>query len=429
MKILHVNAFYAPVQGGAEMHLKELSEGLAARGHDVTVLTTNVGTLWDIDRRRCADLPPTEVINGVTVRRIRPNDGVGGKALDAWLDMKGGYRSLRTVLGDERLEYLSQGFRNLSMVRAIGRADADIVATMNWYFAPAYHAYLARKLKTFRMVGIPLFHTAAAWCSRAIHSRMLRACDAVLANTAHEAEFIRTKGATHVHVAGVGIHPKAFEGPRGGEIRNQYGLSNHPVIGFVGRLMGNKGATVLLQAMKTVWAWNADTRLVLAGSAPPGSREMDDVLAGFTDAERSRVVIIRNFIDADKPSIYDAFDVFALPSVSESFGIVYLEAWLCKKPVIGARAGSTPTVILDGVDGVLVNPTDPVELGHAAIDLLRHPEKSRRLGESGYAKTLANFTWEKITDGVERLYEDLLDSRTSHRTSRAIVGRQQHSST
>jgi glycosyltransferase involved in cell wall biosynthesis len=429
MKILHVNAFYDPVQGGAEMHLKELSEGLAARGHEVTVLTTNVGTLWDIDRRRCAELPDTEVINGVTVRRIRPNDGVCGKALDAWLDMKGGYRSLSAALGDERLEYLSQGFRSLAMVRAIVAADADIVACMNWYFAPAYHTYLARKLKTFRMVGIPLFHTTAGWCGRAIHSRMLRACDAVIANTHHEADFIRTKGATRVQVAGVGVHPQAFEGRRGGEIRERYGLGHHPVIGFVGRLMANKGATVLLHAMKTVWGWNAEARLVLAGSIPPGSRELDDVLARFTDAERSRVVIIRNFTDADKPSIYDAFDVFALPSVSESFGIVYLEAWLCKKPVIGARAGSTPSVILDGVDGVLVDPTDAVGLGHALIDLLSNPEKSRRLSENGCAKTLANFTWDKVTDGVERLYEDLIDSETSHRTSSAVVGRQQHSST
>jgi glycosyltransferase involved in cell wall biosynthesis len=429
MKILHVNAFYSPVQGGAEMHLKELSEGLAARGHAVTVLTTNVGTLWDIDRRRCAELPGTDLINGVTVRRMRPNDGACGKALDAWLGMKGGYRSLSTALGDDRLEYLSQGFRNLSMVRAIVAADADIVACMNWYFAPAYHTYLARKVKKFRMVGIPLFHTTAGWCGRPIHSRMLRACDAVIANTQHEADYIRTKGATRVQVAGVGVHPQAFEGRCGGEIRARYGLGHDPVIGFVGRLMANKGATALLQAMKTVWGWNADARLVLAGSIPPGSRELDDVLTGFTEAERNRVVIIRNFTDAEKPSIYDAFDVFALPSTSESFGIAYLEAWLSKKPVIGARAGSTPSVILEGVDGVLVDPTDAEALGSAIIDLLRHPEKSRRLSENGYAKTLAHFTWDKVTDGVERLYQDLVGPETSHRESSSVVGRQQHSST
>ena len=370
-----------------------------------------------------------EVINGVTVRRIRPSDGACGKALDGWLEMKGGYRSLRAALGDERLEYLSQGFRNLSMVRAIVAADADIVASMNWYFAPAYHAYLARKLKAFRMVGIPLFHTTAGWCSRTIHSRMLRACDAVIANTQHEADFIRDKGAARVHVAGVGVHPSTFEGPRGGEIRKRYGIGNHPVIGFVGRLMANKGTTVLMHAMKTIWEWNAEARLVLAGSAPPGSRELDEVLTGFNGEERSRIVIIREFIDADKPSLYDAFDVFALPSTSESFGIAYLEAWLCKKPVIGARAGSTPSVILDGIDGVLVDPHDAVAVGRTIIDLLSQPEKRRRLGESGHAKTLAHFTWEKITDNVERLYQDLVGSSTSHRTSGVPIGSQQRCST
>jgi glycosyltransferase involved in cell wall biosynthesis len=192
--------------------------------------------------------------------------------------------------------------------------------------------------------------------------------------------------------------------------------------------MANKGATVLMQAMKTVWEWNAEVRLVLAGSVPPGSRELDEVLSGYGEAERSRVVIIREFVDADKPSIYDAFDVFALPSTSESFGIAYLEAWLCKKPVIGAHSGSTPSVVLDGIDGVLVDPTDAVALGHALIDLLSQPEKRRRLGENGYAKTLAHYTWDKVTDTVERLYQDLICSKTSH-TSSVAVGRQQHYST
>jgi len=343
--------------------------------------------------------------------------------------MKGGHRSLSVALGDERLEYLSQGFRNLSMIRAIIAADADVVASMNWYFACAYHTYIARKLKVFRMVGIPLFHTTAGWCGRAIHSRMLRACDAVISNTDHEADFIRAKGAARVQVAGVGVHPKAFEGSRAGEIRKEYGLGRDPVVGFVGRLMANKGATVLLHAMKTVWQWNADARLVLAGSAPPGSQELDEALRTFNAAERNRIVIIREFADADKPSLYDAFDVFALPSTSESFGIAYLEAWLCKKPVIGACAGSTPSVIHDGIDGILVDPHDAVAVGHAIIDLLSQPEKRRRLGENGHAKTLAHYTWEKVTDNVEGLYQDLVGSTPSHRTSGVPIGHQQRYST
>ena len=48
MRILHVSPMYFPVLGGAELHLKEISEGLAARGHDVTVLTTNTGHSWDL---------------------------------------------------------------------------------------------------------------------------------------------------------------------------------------------------------------------------------------------------------------------------------------------------------------------------------------------------------------------------------------------
>ena len=127
----------------------------------------------------------------------------------------------------------------------------------------------------------------------------------------------------------------------------------------------------------------------------------------MTGSEQRRLVRISQFEEAEKPSLYDAFDVFALPSIGESFGIAYLEAWWCQKPVIGARIGSTQCVIDDGVDGLLVDPKSPEDLAEKIITMLSDRDKREKMGMAGYSKTLARYTWEKVVDRVETLYLDL----------------------
>src|SRR5690348_3036397 len=102
---------YFPSLGGAEAHLQQISERLAARGHDVTVLAANVDTLWDLWPSRPGSLPEVEVINGVKVLRYRPDGGPVGKGIDRWLELRGGYRSLRLLLTPEGFDLVRQGPR------------------------------------------------------------------------------------------------------------------------------------------------------------------------------------------------------------------------------------------------------------------------------------------------------------------------------
>lgn len=121
-------------------------------------------------------------------------------------------------------------------------------------------------------------------------------------------------------------------------------MGRGPVVGYVGRIVPSKGIPGLIKAMRTVWQWNPDVRLVLAGPR---------TLVGM---RAEAVSSCWEFDKRDKASIYDGLDLFAMPSTGESFGIAHLEAWMCRKPVIGANVGSTPSVIRDGVDGLLVDP-------------------------------------------------------------------------
>ena len=99
-----------------------------------------------------------------------------------------------------------------------------------------------------------------------------------------------------------------------------------------------------------------------APGCPPAPRCDDDIrprLPALSETERLASSPSARFSDDEKPSMFDALDVFAMPSVAESFGIAYLEAWMCRKAVIGSRIGSTECVIHDGVDGVLVDARRP----------------------------------------------------------------------
>jgi glycosyltransferase involved in cell wall biosynthesis len=293
------------------------------------------------------------------------------------------------------------------MIPYLTTRPADVVSSVGWNFPSAYHAHLARSLRRFPLVGMPLFHTERWWADEPIYRRMLRACDAVLVSSAHEAEFARSRGARRTQVAGVGVHPDQFDVRDGAAIRRRYGLGSAPVVGFIGRQHPSKGLVQLIRAMPRVWADQPDARLLIAGPSVTGTDLVDTALAELGEPGRRRVVRIDEFPESDKASLHDAMDVLVLPSKDESFGIVYLEAWMCGRPVIGANVGSTPSIIEHGVDGLLVDADDPGAIAAAIVRVVSSPDTSARMGHTGQLKTLARYTWKAVTDIVEDLYRDV----------------------
>jgi glycosyltransferase involved in cell wall biosynthesis len=274
---------------------------------------------------------------------------------------------------------------------------------------------LARRIKQFTLVGIPLLHLDESWCSTPLFKRMLASCDAVIANTPYEAGYVRRLAGVSAESIGVGIEPSEFARRNGYDSRAAYGLDSlpvaEPVVGYVGRLQPNKGVATLIRAMSLVWAQRPGVRLVLAGPRLTLDNEIVALIENLPQADREKITCIYDFPESHKQAIYDAFDVFAMPSQAESFGIAYLEAWMCGKPVIGARTNQVQCVIDDGVDGLLVKLGDPADTACAVLELLADPSRRIKMGLHGREKTESHFTWDKITDRVERLYGDLIASQ------------------
>jgi glycosyltransferase involved in cell wall biosynthesis len=411
VRLLQITPLYYPAANGAERHCLEVSERLAARGHQVGVLTTNARTHADLLRRAAPSLPASEMVNGVRVSRVPTDDDALFWLLERWTELRGGYRTASAAFTPSGLEMLVTGRpRNAHLLRHTLAARADIVLTWNWALPAAYHAYLARRLKRFTLVGVPLFHTEERWAQRPVYDRMLAACDGCIVNTEHEAEFIRRRVAAAKPIAaiGAGIAVEPFARPDGAAFRRRHGLGDAPLVGFLGRICAGKGVPLLVEAMRLVWRRHPGARLLLAGNrwddGPP-----EALLESLTAVERGRVLLLPDYPEAYKADLYAALDVFAMPSIAESFGIAYLEAWLCRKPVVGSRIGAIRCVIRDGVDGLLAEPGDPRDIARAIQALLADPARRADMGERGRAKTLAHFTWDAVTDRVERFCAAILD--------------------
>lgn len=415
MRIAHFSPSYDPILGGAESYLKAVSEGLTRRGHEVLVITQRepIG----VAGRLPPDLPRHEVVGGVHVRRLG-RDHVTPAVLSRVLRWPGGHRLARAALGELGLrdpERWSVGWRAR---RAIRRFRPDVVCVMNWYFAGLPTAVAARgRRRRFALVGIPLFHTEEPWSRRPGYAALIRRYDALLVNTEHERRFVEAlaPGGPSAVVTGVGIDPAASAHRDGAGLRARLGIGDAPTVGFLGRLDPTKGVVTLIEAMPIVWKTCPEARLVLAGRALPEGTRSRKAIAGalsrLAPDARRRIVEVEDLDDRDKGSLFDALDVFAMPSISESFGIAYLEAWLCRKPVIGADVGSTPFVIRDGVDGLLVDPLDPRAVAHAIVTLLRDPARRARMGQAGYERTVAERTWDRVTAAIEAVYAGLVEAR------------------
>lgn len=116
----------------------------------------------------------------------------------------------------------------------------------------------------------------------------------------------------------------------------------------------------------------------------------------------------RGLVDA-----YHSADMFLLPSIHEPLGIAILEAWAAGLPVIASNAGGVPSRVADGRDGMLFEPNDEVGFFQAFRALMKDHRKRRSLAEAGRLKACEQFGWDKITERLAAVYEEVINDHPS----------------
>jgi glycogen(starch) synthase len=172
----------------------------------------------------------------------------------------------------------------------------------------------------------------------------------------------------------------------------------------------DKGTMHLLEAMRRLRQSGRLVDLAFAGTIlAPFQR----YLATLPTKEWEWLHVLGPVSEEEKRDLLAAADVFAMPSRTDSFGIVYLEAWLYGKPVIGARTWGVSDVIADGHDGLLVPFGDVPALAKAIAELLDDPQRRSEMGKRGQRKVLQYHTWEVKYPHVRDLYRSLTGERES----------------
>ncbi len=183
------------------------------------------------------------------------------------------------------------------------------------------------------------------------------------------------------------------------------GLSDEPLILFLGRKVENKGIDTLLETMPLIWKEEARAVLILAGQSSP---YFQTLFNSHPLSHDPRILSLDNFREEEKADLLSACDLLILPSQAESFGVVFLEAWAKGKPVIGARIPAIEEMIEDGEDGFLVPYGDPLGLSFAVKKLIKNPELRQTMGEKGKLKVFSRFEISRFIDRLEALFLSLV---------------------
>jgi glycosyltransferase involved in cell wall biosynthesis len=245
--------------------------------------------------------------------------------------------------------------------------------------------------------------------------RLLAESDTVVVQTALEADAVAGWGIPRDRILKLGMaveHAEVTGGdPRA--LRGRLGLpDDRPLVGHLATLDPNKGSTDLLLAVARLnRARRGDdpVHLVMAG---PSSPAFEAFLADLPDGARPPWLSLLGPLPLhERADFFAALDLFAMPSRTDSFGIVFLEAWANGLPVVAAAAGGVPEVVHDGRTGLLVPFGDLDRLADALAGLLTDRAKARAMGAAGRALVDRGHTWDDRFATLRARTEALADAR------------------
>ncbi len=396
MNLLFTITAYPPSIGGAQAHMHQLARTLQVR-HAVQVVTQ-----WDTHR---ADWLLGTTLNAPRLARAYEMDAVSVQRITLTTDT-------RRRLWPWVLAYYP--LQRLALPRIAAALAAEIAP---WAEAAdlIHNCRIGREgisyasLQVARRRGVPFVFTPVhhpwwgGWLHRYYH-RLYRVADAVIALTEVERQTLISLGVEERRVFVTGMGPVLTETGDATRFRAKHGLGNDPVVLFVGQKYRYKGLTALLGAARLVWRRFPETWFVFIGPNTSYSQRL------FARVREPRVLELDAVSLQEKTDAYAACDVFCLPSSQESFGGVFTEAWSLNKPVIGADIPTVRTVIEDGVDGCLAVP-QAGPLAERLLFLLEQPDLRVQMGARGWEKVAAHYTWPRIAEKTERVYEWALTGR------------------
>ena len=373
--------------GGMNVYIREVASALAHRGATCTVYVRK----WD-----------SELVNEVELE-----SGVHIVHIEA-----GEYE-----LEKEDLYGIVDLFADRVMKDLQNRKPIDIIHANYWLSGAVGH-----KLK--HELNIPLvttFHTLGEIKKKSgfseptqrlrVESEIIGCSDVIVANSENEQEQLcHFYGANidRVEIVPLGVEQALFSPGNPNAAKDALGLSAGPILLFIGRLQSLKGVDVAISTLHAMEHKNATLVIVGGASGQEGSIYESEIrnLANNLPVGK-KVVFISPQPHHILSTYYRAAEIVIVPSRSESFGLVALEAAACGVPVVASSVGGLQNLVEDEKTGLLIKGWNPAEYAKAIDYLLSNPFKSTEIAMNAVDKA-QTYTWGQTAGRLQEIYQSVL---------------------
>jgi D-inositol-3-phosphate glycosyltransferase len=397
--------------GGMNIYVVESAERMAAMGVSVDIFT----------RRHSPELPDiVELSAGVRVRHLNIGANSATKEeLPALIPNIS--EAFSAVLENEKYDvlhshYWISGKVAMPVAKKFGIPLAHTMHTM----ARVKNMNLAEGERPEPMIRVQG------------ETQVVAAADALIANTdAEAASLVSLYEACpdNVSVVSPGVDLYTFTAGDGRKAaREAVGLPpDAHVLAFVGRIQPHKGPEVLIRAVAEMLNHSPHLRpklitIIMGGASGSGLGEVERLKDLVSWLNISDVVRFENPVPrAQIPQWYRAADLVCVPSYSESFGLVALEAQACGTPVVATAVGGLRTAVADGISGVLVDGHDPRAWSSVLARLIQEPQR-RVLLSMGAIEHASHFGWDATARGTLDIYDRIIATSASAASARKIIG-------
>ncbi len=376
MRVLTALTYYYPHWTGLTAFAQRIAEGLAARGHTITVVTS----------RYSSDLPERETHNGVDIIRV-----------------PGWFRLSRGQVAPAFIPTI----RRLLPLHDVVQVHTPMLET--WQVGVAAHRAGLKMLMTHHgdlvmPASLPdrIVQTIVGY----LLNRGADSADAISIYTrdyTEHSDFLRPRSQKVVPIYPPVIFPAA-DPAAAAAWRRELGIDGAPVVGFAGRFVEEKGFDYLLEAIPLIRAQLPNCKFVFAGETRVVYERFYQRCLPLIEANREHLVTLGLITDSQRlANFYAMCDVFALPSRTDCFASVQVEAMLCGTPVVATDIpGAREVVKVTGM-GLLVAPRDSRALAEGTLDVLNNRERYLR----PRSEIADIFNYERAISDYERLLEGM----------------------
>jgi len=363
VKVVILSHWFLPSKvGGSEWAVYHYAKLLAQRGHEVYVIT-------QLDSK---NMPSSELVEGFYVRRIK-----------RWH-----VRIIGTLI------------YSLSVYRQVQKLKPDVIHEQGI----SGLGFFIKKLLNIPYIVFPRgteLYLSPKLYRKFIIKRILNNAGACLALTRDMAREMKEICPREITIIPNGVDLSRFDSCSREDARQRLGIDNEEkAILCVANLRAEKGHEYLVEAMREVVERYSEARLFIVGKGP----QMSKIQSLVSNHGLQQNVILTGFISPDEiPGYMVAADIFVLPSLSEGFPNVLLEAMAAGLPIVATSVGGIPEIVTDGENGFLVEPGNSQQLAGKILFLFENEDLRERLSDNNIKKA-KGYNWSSIVTSLEEIY-------------------------